>query len=83
MNFKADLVIAKGQVIAEDGEWQVKLPVVKYPKWVTNSIHLKRKLSAADFVLRTRAAHGAEVGACHRGDRESGADPSSADEVKS
>lgn len=61
MNFKADLVIAKGQVIAEDGEWQVKLPVVKYPKWVTNSIHLKRKLTAEDFVLRTRAAHGAEV----------------------
>ena len=61
MNFKADLVIARGQVIAEDGEWQVKLPVVKYPKSVTNSIHLKRKLTAADFVLRTRAKDGAEV----------------------
>ncbi|MDP1547813.1 MAG: adenine deaminase [Anaerolineales bacterium] len=61
MNFKAGLVIAKGQVIAEDGEWQVKLPVVKYPKWVTNSIHMKRKLTAEDFVLRTRAADGAEV----------------------
>jgi adenine deaminase len=61
MNFKAGLVIAKGQVIAENGEWQVKLPVVKYPKWVTNSIHLKRKLTAADFALQTRAADGAEV----------------------
>ena len=61
MNFKAGLVIARGQVIAEDGEWQVKLPVVKYPKSVTNSIHLKRKLTAADFVLRTRAKDGAEV----------------------
>ncbi|HNM37604.1 MAG TPA: adenine deaminase [Anaerolineales bacterium] len=61
MNFSADLVIAKGQVIAEKGEWQVKLPVVKYPKWVTNSVHLKRKLTATDFVLRTRAAHGSEV----------------------
>ena len=61
MNFSADLVIAKGQVIAEKGEWQVKLPVVKYPKWVTNSVHLKRKLIATDFVLRTRAAHGSEV----------------------
>ncbi len=61
MNFKADLVIAKGQVIAEKGEWQVKLPVVKYPKWVTNSIHLKKKLTAEDFVLRTRAADGAEI----------------------
>lgn len=61
MNFKADMVIAKGQVIAEKGEWQVKLPVVKYPKWVTNSIHLKKKLTAEDFVLRTRADDGAEI----------------------
>ncbi len=26
MNFKADMVIAKGQVIAENGELQIKLP---------------------------------------------------------
>lgn len=61
MNFKAEMVIAKGQVIAEDGEWQVKLPVVKYPKWATNSIHMKRKLTASDFILKTRAADGSEV----------------------
>jgi adenine deaminase len=61
MNFKAGLVIAKGQVIAENGEWLVKLPNVKYPKWVTKSIHLKRNLKAEDFILRTRAAHGSEM----------------------
>jgi adenine deaminase len=61
MNFKADMVIAKGQVIAENGEWLVKLPSVKYPKWVTKSIHLKKSLKAEDFILRTRAAHGSEV----------------------
>lgn len=61
MNFKADVVIAKGQVIAEKGEWQVKLPAVKYPKWATRSVHLKRNLKAEDFILRTRAADGAEV----------------------
>ncbi len=61
MNFKADMVVAKGQIIAEKGELIVKLPVVKYPKWVTNSIHLKKKLTAEDFVLRTRAADGAEI----------------------
>lgn len=61
MNFKADMVIAKGQVIAEKGEWQVKLPVVKYPKWVTNSVKMKRKLTAEDFILRTKAADSAEV----------------------
>lgn len=61
MNFKAEMVIAKGQVIAENGDWQVKLPVVKYPKWATNSIHMKRKLTASDFALKTRAADGSEV----------------------
>lgn len=61
MNFKADLVIARGQVIAEAGEWQVKLPVVKHPKWATNSVHMKRKLTAEDFALRTRAADGSEI----------------------
>lgn len=61
MNFKAEMVIAKGQVIAENGNWQVKLPVVKYPKWATNSIHMKRRLTASDFALKTRAADGSEV----------------------
>jgi len=61
MKFKSDLVIAKGQIIAEQGELQVKLPVVKYPKWATKSVHLKRKLAAEDFSLRTRAGDGVEV----------------------
>jgi len=61
MDFKADVVIAKGQVIAEAGELQVKLPSVKYPKWATQSIHLKKSLKAQDFALRTRAADGSEV----------------------
>ena len=60
-NFKADVVVAKGQVIAENGELLIKLPAVKYPKWVTKSVHLKRNLKAADFALRTRAVDGSEV----------------------
>ena len=63
MNFKADMVIAKGQVIAEDGKLTVQLPSVKYPKWATRSVHLKRALKAEDFILRTKAADGAEVNA--------------------
>ncbi len=63
MDFKTDLVVAKGQVIAEKGEWQVKLPVVKYPQWVKKSVKMKRKLTAEDFVLRTRAGDGVEIDA--------------------
>jgi len=51
-DFKADMVIAKGQVIAEGGEWKVNLPKFTYPSWATNSIHLKRNLTASDFVLK-------------------------------
>jgi len=50
-NFKADLVVAKGQVIAENGKWKVSLPKFTYPAWVKNSVKLKRKLKAEDFRL--------------------------------
>src|SRR5215208_310090 len=53
-NFKADMVIAKGQVIAEQGEWQVKLLKFKYPSWATKSVKLKKRLKAEDFKLVTR-----------------------------
>jgi adenine deaminase len=60
-NFKADMVIAKGNVIAENGKLQINLKAVKYPKWVTKSVHFKRTLTADDFSLRTRAVDGSEV----------------------
>lgn len=61
--FKAEVVVAKGQTIAEHGEWQVKLPEVKHPKWATNSVKVKKQLRAEDFVLPARVRGGAEVNA--------------------
>ena len=55
-HFKADMVIARGQVIAEKGEWKVKLPKFKYPAWATNSVHLKKKLDASDFALKVKGS---------------------------
>jgi adenine deaminase len=52
--FKADMVIAKGQLIGEGGQWKVNLPKFSYPSWVKKSVKLKRKLSADDFKLVTR-----------------------------
>lgn len=49
MNFYAEVVIARGQVVAENGELLIDLPRVDYPDWVTNSVHLKRWLEAGDF----------------------------------
>ncbi|HET9589260.1 MAG TPA: adenine deaminase [Anaerolineales bacterium] len=53
-NFMAELVIAKGQIIAEGGKWKVSLPKFAYPAWVTNSVRLKRALKAEDFVLQVK-----------------------------
>ncbi len=53
-NFKADMVIAKGQVIAEKGELKVQLPKNTYPAWVTDSVHLKRNLKAEDFCIEVK-----------------------------
>ncbi|MFZ5884450.1 MAG: adenine deaminase [Chloroflexota bacterium] len=50
-DFHADLVIAKGQVIAEHGKWKVSLPKFSYPSWAVNSVHLKKPLKADDFKL--------------------------------
>jgi adenine deaminase len=52
-NFRADVVIAKGQIIAENGKWKVDLRTTAYPAWVTNSVHLKRSLKAEDFALKS------------------------------
>jgi len=51
-NFQAEMVIAKGQVIAEAGKWKVKLPKFTYPAWATKSVKLKRPLKAEDFRLQ-------------------------------
>ena len=51
-NFKADVVVAKGVVIAENGKWKVSLPRTSYPAWVKNSVKLKRKLKAEDFKVQ-------------------------------
>ncbi len=51
-NFKADVVIANGQVIAESGKWKVELPKFNYPSWAKKSVHLKKKLEAKNFSLK-------------------------------
>lgn len=55
-NFKADVVIAKGQVIAEKGKWKVGLPKFAYPAWARNSVKLKRPLKAQDFKITVEGA---------------------------
>ena len=53
-HFQAEMVLARGQVIAERGKWKVSLPKFSYPSWATNSVHLKKPLKAEDFALHVK-----------------------------
>jgi len=50
-DFRAEVVIAKGKIVARDGQLLVDLPQIKYPDWALQSIHIPRQLTANDFVL--------------------------------
>ncbi|NMB90654.1 MAG: adenine deaminase [Chloroflexi bacterium] len=56
-HFAVDMVIAKGAVVAEQGELRVSMPEVTYPEWALHSVHLKRPLAAADFRLKCDNKH--------------------------
>jgi adenine deaminase len=60
-DFRAETVIARGQVIAENGRWLVELPHMEYPHWAADSVHLEHPLVAGDFALKTDAPHGSTL----------------------
>ena len=49
--FSAETVIARGRVIAENGQLIIHLPQYTYPDWAIHSVHLNRKITASDFCL--------------------------------
>ncbi len=49
--FKADMVLSKGEIVAEKGRLLIDLKPVDYPEWALHSIHLPRKMEAKDFRL--------------------------------
>jgi len=54
-DFHAEMVIARGRVIAQKGRWISDLSSFPYPKWAVNSVHLKRELQPEDFKLTVRS----------------------------
>jgi len=61
--FQVDQVIAKGQLVAENGRLLIDLPAYDFPDWARNSVHLERALTPADFRLRPSPARGSQVAA--------------------
>jgi adenine deaminase len=47
----ANIVVARGKVIAESGKLTIELPECKYPDWVVESVHIGHPLRADDFRL--------------------------------
>jgi adenine deaminase len=54
-NFKPDLVMSKGQVLAEDGRLSVEIPPMDYPDWALHSMHVPKRLIPSDFSLKVPA----------------------------
>ena len=53
-DFRAELVIARGRLLTEGGQWREPPPEVAighYPEWATSSVNLGHTLTAEDFVL--------------------------------
>jgi adenine deaminase len=55
-DLRAEQVIARGALVAEDGRLTVELPDFKFPEDVKNSVHLKRPLEPSDFVIHASGA---------------------------
>jgi adenine deaminase len=51
-DFRAEIVIAAGEVVAENGAWQMDLPRFEYPAAVRRSVKLGRALTAEDFRVK-------------------------------
>lgn len=50
-DFRAETVIARGDIAARDGKLLLDLPAGSYPAWALQTVHLLRPLTAADFRL--------------------------------
>lgn len=49
---KPDLVMCEGKILAENGKLLVNLPANQYPEWALHSIHIPRKITEKDFVIK-------------------------------
>jgi adenine deaminase len=53
-DFKPEMVIGKGVLLAVESELKATLPQMEYPHWAIGSIHLKRTLQPADFKIKVK-----------------------------
>jgi adenine deaminase len=59
-NFQVQMVLVRGEVAAKNGKLLIGLPEIKYPRWATQSVHLKRPLKPEDFIIHVPGSQAAE-----------------------
>ncbi|MEM3420665.1 MAG: adenine deaminase [Candidatus Hadarchaeum sp.] len=52
--FSIKKVMVNGKIIARDGKMLIRLSQINYPKWILKTIRVARKITPADFAVRTR-----------------------------
>jgi adenine deaminase len=52
---KIHSVFADGQLAARAGRYRLRVPKIKWPRWATHTVRLKRRVTAADFAIRAPA----------------------------
>jgi adenine deaminase len=56
--FEVDRVFVNGVLVAEGGKLLVQLPRFVYPKFVKESVRLRKKLTARDFIVKSDQSSG-------------------------
>jgi adenine deaminase len=56
--FEVEMVIAKGQIAAQNGKLLMDIPAFPYPTWAVSSVNLGRELTARDFRLTAPVSSG-------------------------
>ncbi|MFC7321770.1 adenine deaminase [Halobacillus campisalis] len=60
-NVDPSTVIVGGDIIYDNGQYQVDFPTYTYPEKAKNSVHLKEPLKAEDFFAKSSQSHETEV----------------------
>jgi adenine deaminase len=53
--FQAEVVFARGQIVAQEGRLLIDMPEIQRPDWAFESVKISRTLGAADFRLHSPA----------------------------
>ena len=69
-----ETVIARGQVVAENGTITVECPHLNWPENARNTVHLGHELTEGDFEIQAPAGREPGSGKCHRCCRKPGPD---------